>query len=255
MSQPIIDLAGRRILVTGAAGHIGRTLVAALVDQGCRVLALDRVALPQTLAQRCEQAVTVDLADNQALTAQLQSWVDADLSLDGVIHAAAYVGTSSLPGWLGGLDEQSRETFDDALAVNLGSAFTLVKTLLPLLDNASLVFISSIYAEHGPDMALYEATAMDNPAAYGASKAGLEQLSRYVASRYGNRGIRANSLVLGGVWRQQDERFVTRYNARTALGRMATEQDIVGPALFLLSDSAAYVTATSLTVDGGYASM
>jgi len=252
MPQPIIDLDQQRILVTGAAGHIGRTLVAALLDQGCRVIGLDRVALPEALAARCEQQLVVDLADNEALTARLQSLVDASLSIDGVVHAAAYVGTSSLPGWLGGLDEQSRATFDDALSVNLSSAFTLIKTLLPMLDNASLVFISSIYAEHGPDMAFYEGTAMDNPAAYGVSKAGLQQLARYVSSRYGSRGIRANSLVLGGVWRNQDERFVSRYQARTPLGRMAQEVDVVGPALFLLSTAAAYISGTEIAVDGGY---
>ncbi|WP_108124480.1 SDR family oxidoreductase [Saccharospirillum mangrovi] len=255
MPQPIIDLANRRILVTGAAGYIGRTLVNALLEQSCRVIALDRVAVPDEMAQRCEQVLVVDLANAEALAEQLSGLVDAGQSIDGVVHAAAYVGTSSLPGWLGGLDEQSRATFDDALVVNLGSAFTLVKTLLPVLNNASLVFISSIYANHGPDMSLYEDTAMDNPAAYGASKAGLQQLSRYVASRYGQRGIRSNCIVLGGVFRQQDERFVERYHRRTALGRMATEQDVVGPVLFLLSDSAGYVTATELAVDGGYASL
>lgn len=255
MPQPIIDLAGRRILVTGAAGHIGRCLLQGLLEQGCRVIALDRVAVPAHLAKACERVIQVDLADNEALAAELQALVDQRMDLDGLVHAAAYVGTSELPGWLGDLEKQTRATFDAALGVNLGAAFTVVKTLLPLLSNASLVFISSIYADLGPDMSLYEDTSMDNPAAYGVSKAGLQQLSRYVATRYGHLGLRANTLILGGVWRQQDERFVSRYQQRTALRRMAEESDVVGPVLFLLSESAAYVTATDLKVDGGYSAI
>lgn len=252
MKQDHFDLTDRRILVTGAAGHIGLVLARSLIDAGARVIAVDREPLPPGLAAECERAIQVDLADADALQARLDELVALGSSIHGIVHAAAYVGTSSLAGWLGDLGQQSRSTFDQAMAVNLGSAFTLVKALQPVLTRASLVFISSIYAEHGPDMALYEGTAMDNPAAYGVSKAGLQQLSRYMAARYGKDGLRSNSIVLGGVYREQDARFVARYNERTSLKRMAVENDLIGPVIFLLSDASAYITGTELTVDGGY---
>ena len=103
----------------------------------------------------------------------------------------------------------------------------------------------------GPDFSLYEGTQMANPAAYGASKGGLDQLTRYLATALAPR-VRVNTLSPGGIARQQPAVFAERYAARTPLGRMGTEEDVKGAIAFLASDASAYVTGQSVFVDGGW---
>jgi NAD(P)-dependent dehydrogenase (short-subunit alcohol dehydrogenase family) len=92
---------------------------------------------------------------------------------------------------------------------------------------------------------------MANPAAYGVSKSGLLQLTRYLATTLGP-SIRANAITPGGVWRNQPDAFHQRYVKRTPLARMATEEDMKGAAAYLASDLSRYVTGHNLVVDGGW---
>ena len=114
-----------------------------------------------------------------------------------------------------------------------------------------MINISSIYGQWGPDLSLYEGTKMANPAAYSASKGGLDQLTRWLACTLAP-DIRVNAISPGGVARGQPISFVERYNARTPLGRMATEDDFRGAVAYLASDLSAYVSGQILSVDGGW---
>ena len=100
-------------------------------------------------------------------------------------------------------------------------------------------------------MRLYEGTVMGNPAAYGASKGGLLQLTRWLATVMAP-AVRVNAITPGGVWRNQPEPFRTRYEERTPLRRMATEEDLKGAIAYLASDLSSYVTGHNLVVDGGW---
>ena len=91
---------------------------------------------------------------------------------------------------------------------------------------------------------------MANPAAYGVSKAGLVQLTKYLATSLAP-NVRANAISLGGVERGQPKIFKKRYINKTPLRRMATEEDLIGAVAFLASDMSSYVTGQTLTVDGG----
>jgi NAD(P)-dependent dehydrogenase (short-subunit alcohol dehydrogenase family) len=97
---------------------------------------------------------------------------------------------------------------------------------------------------------LYEGLDMSNPAAYGASKGGLIQLTRWLASTLAP-VIRVNMVSPGGISRGQDATFVERYSRKTPIARMATEHDIVGQVVYLLSGAASYVTGQNITIDGG----
>ena len=90
------------------------------------------------------------------------------------------------------------------------------------------------------------------PAAYGASKAAVVNLTRYFARLWGPHGVRVNALSPGGVRGGQDAEFVRKYSERVPLGRMAEPDDLAGPLLFLASDASAYVTGHELRVDGGF---
>jgi NAD(P)-dependent dehydrogenase (short-subunit alcohol dehydrogenase family) len=192
-----------------------------------------------------QQAQRTDLMDSLKISGQ---------RLNVLINNAAFGGTSDLQGWAVPFERQTIETWRRALEVNLTAIFDLCQGLTPLLkaaEGASIITIASIYGNYGPDWSLYEGTNMSNPAAYGASKGGLIQLTRWLATTIAP-SIRVNSISPGGVFRNQHEAFVQRYEAKTPLGRMATEDDFRGAIAYLSSDLSKYVTGHNLAVDGGW---
>jgi NAD(P)-dependent dehydrogenase (short-subunit alcohol dehydrogenase family) len=243
------DLSGRRALVAGAAGHLGRVVVETLAEQGAETLGLDRVEVGHGGG-----SLVCDLADEAATRAAVRDAAARLGGIDVLVHAAALVGTSELPGWGVPFAEQSVEAWDAALRVNLTSAFVLVQEASDLLAESgrgSVVLLGSIYGVAGPDPSLYEGTGLANPTAYGVAKGGLLQLVRYLATTLAPR-VRVNAISPGGVARGQPAAFVERYVRRTPLGRMATEEDVKGAVAFLASDLSAYVTGHNLVVDGGW---
>jgi NAD(P)-dependent dehydrogenase (short-subunit alcohol dehydrogenase family) len=150
--------------------------------------------------------------------------------------------------------EQDSTTYHKALDVNLAAPFVLVQSCTEALKasgHGSVINIASIYGLVGPDLRLYEGTSMGNPAGYAASKGGLIQLTRWLATVLAP-DVRVNAITPGGIWRDQPETFREQYVARTPLGRMGTEGDLKGAAAYLASNLSAYVTGQNLIVDGGW---
>jgi NAD(P)-dependent dehydrogenase (short-subunit alcohol dehydrogenase family) len=257
----LMSLKGRRALITGAAGGLGKIIVQTLAELGADLVLLDRVDTPiSALADESKKTWGVDATFHYC---DLESQTDRDSliatlkqegQLDILINNAAFVGTSGLQGWGVPFAEQSVETWRRALEVNLTAAFHLCQGFTPLLQvsgHGSIINIGSIYGEYGPDWSLYAGTSMSNPAAYAASKGGLLQLTRWLSTTVAPR-VRVNAISPGGIARGQPQGFVERYEARTPLGRMATEDDLRGVVAFLASDMAAYVTGQNLLIDGGW---
>lgn len=244
--RQLLDLTGRRALVTGGAGHIGGAVCDALRECGATVLSLDRDA------RTCDLAC--DLAKEAATRAAVRKAAARLGGLDILVHCAAFVGETKLSGWAVPFRKQTVAAWDKSLRVNLTAAFTLVQEAQPFLEKSgrgSVILFSSIYGLVGPDFSLYKGTSMANPAGYGASKGGLLQLTRSLATGLAPR-IRVNAISPGGVLRGQPAAFRRRYQVRTPLGRMAVEEDLKGAAAFLASDASAYVTGQNIVVDGGW---
>jgi NAD(P)-dependent dehydrogenase (short-subunit alcohol dehydrogenase family) len=259
----LINMKGRRALITGANGAIGRVIGLTLAELGADLILVDRPdsdyesILREIRRIRPVTIKTIDCnLESQVDRAQLVQLVLNDgMGLDILVNNAAFVGTSSLTGWVTPFEEQSVETWRRALEVNLTAAFDLVKGFAPVLKNSghgSIINIASIYGLLGPDYNLYSDTTMGSPAAYAASKGGLIQLTRWLSTTLAP-NIRVNSISPGGVFRNQPYNFVKRYEERTPLGRMATEEDFKGAIAYLASDMSAYVTGVNQMVDGGWA--
>jgi NAD(P)-dependent dehydrogenase (short-subunit alcohol dehydrogenase family) len=143
--------------------------------------------------------------------------------------------------------------------VNLLGAFTCTQVFLPSLresGHGSVVNIGSLYASVSPDGRLYDhldcSPPFLKPPMYGASKAALINLTRYLAAHLGPQRVRVNALSPGGVLGGQDERFLKKFCSRVPLGRMAAPDELAGPLVFLASDASAYVTGIELRADGGF---
>lgn len=228
-------LEGEVALVTGARGRLGPIWTAALKEAGARVIGVDvedadvcdRPSL-QALRDRLEMTPTV-LVNNAGIDQPPDSGAQAALD-----HAE----------------------FLRVLDVNLAGAFnaTLVfGEAMVASGGGSIVNIGSLYASIAPEPGFYtHLEGFLKPPAYGASKAGLVQLTKYFARLWGPEGVRVNALSPGGVRGDQDPEFLRKYCARVPLGRMAEPEDLQGPLVFLASDASRYLTGHELRVDGGF---
>ena len=257
-----MSLKGRCALITGATGHLGSVMADTLAELGADLVLVDRPgsdyqAVTTSLNERWgarPQCRDCDL-EQQSQRKSLIDWIETrDQGLNIIINNAAFVGTSELQGWAASFEHQTIETWRRALEVNLTAVFELCQGLALMLraaEGASIINIASMYGIYGPDWSLYEETNMANPAAYAASKGGLIQLTRWLATTVAP-SVRVNAVSPGGVFRNQDLKFVERYSARTPLKRMATEDDFRGAVAFLASDLSAYMTGQNISVDGGW---
>jgi len=228
--KELLSLKNRTAIITGGAGHLGRAFCETLSELGADLLQ------KQSIIDTCHK---------------IEKKYDC---IDILVNNAAYVGTSNLKGWAVPFEEQSTDCWTDALQVNLTAMFELSHALNPAMKkskHSSIVNVSSIYGLCGPDMGLYEGTKMGNPAAYAASKGGVIQLTRWLATTLAPI-IRVNTITPGGVERGQNEDFQNAYIKRTPMGRMATEEDLKGALAYLASDLSAYVTGQNIIVDGGW---
>jgi NAD(P)-dependent dehydrogenase (short-subunit alcohol dehydrogenase family) len=257
-----MDMTGRVALVTGAAGHIGSVMAETLAELGAAIVIVDldegacasvAGALRDRFGVRALPCAA-NLRDDAAVQ-RIAGRVHAELGrLDVVINAAAMVGTAKLDGWVSAFEQQRLDVWRDAVDINLTAPFALVQSCADLLrasGRGSVINVASIYGMLGPDWRLYEDTPLGNPAAYAASKGGLLQLTRWLATTLAP-AVRVNAITPGGVYRDTPDPFLSRYVARVPLGRMAIEQDFKGAVAYLASDLSAYVTGHNLVVDGGW---
>ncbi len=259
----LTSLKGQTAVVTGGAGGLAGCFCETLCELGASLMLLDRNedVLHETAGRLhrefgCEVTpVAVDLENEESLREAMDFVRSHPISVDILINAAAFVGSSNLEGWVVPFEEQSVETWRRALEVNLTAAFTLSQGLAPALrasGNGRIINFSSIYGVSAPDFGLYtDLPGMGNPAAYACSKAGLVQLTKWLATALAP-DIRVNCLSPGGVASGQPEEFVRRYAAKTPLGRMADPTDIAGVVAFLATDLSRYMTGQNLLVDGGW---
>lgn len=250
----LMDLSGRRVLIAGGAGHVGQAAAEAVAELGASVAVLDLQAAAGASKSRQAMTVPCDLRNEAATRKAARTAVQRLGGLDVLIHSAAAVPATPMAGWAVPFPQQTIEAWDEALRVNLTSALVLAQEgqeALQRSGHGSVILISSIYGLVGPDHRLYEGTGMANPAAYGASKGGLLQLMRHLATTLAPR-VRVNAISPGGLWRAQPEAFQRRYCERTPLGRLGTEEDLKGAVAFLASELSAYVTGHNLVVDGGW---
>lgn len=260
--QELMNLNGRLALITGAVGCLGSVMAETLAELGADIILVDRPesdfkSLSDSLKTRWGVKVwdyQCDLENNEQRIKLLETIKKEHKTLNILVNNAAFVGTSDLKGWGTTFENQTVETWRRALEVNLTAPFHLCQGLAPMLKEsigASIINIGSIYGESGPDWSLYEGTDMANPAAYGASKGGLMQLTRWLSTTLAPT-IRVNAISLGGIFRDQPQIFVKRYEERTPLARMATEDDFRGAIAYVASDLSRYVNGQVLTVDGGW---
>ena len=240
-SLSLFNLAGRSVVVAGASRGIGWTIAAGVANAGASVHSCGRSPEP------VESSVGVtyrqcDVTDSAEFEALCLTAAGARSTIDGFVFAAGV----TLPA---AASTQTPEDFARTIAVNLTAAYqTAMIAVRWMHESSSMVFVTSINSVLG---------FPGNPG-YVAAKGGLRQLTKALAVDFGPRGIRVNALAPGYIRTRMTEGSYadpgTREarTARTILGRWGNAGDLVGAAIFLLSDASRYVTGQDLFVDGGW---
>ncbi|MGU3537385.1 SDR family oxidoreductase [Methylobacterium sp. A54F] len=236
----LFELGGRTIVVTGGSRGIGAAIANGLAVAGATVFAIGRSSQPATPYGSPVQYLSADLCSH----AEEVMWAAA--STNGRINGLVNCAGVSLPR---NKPEDEGQRFRETLDVNLSAAYDACRAALPFMGaGSSIVNVTSIGSVMG---------FPDNPG-YIASKGALRMMTRALAVDLGARGIRVNALAPGYIHTAMtagsyaDTVEHARRSAHTCLGRWGTVDDLVGAAIFLLSDASAYVTGTDLFVDGGW---
>ncbi|MFQ5417572.1 MAG: SDR family oxidoreductase [Myxococcota bacterium] len=267
MNDPF-RLSGEAAVVSGALGRLGPVWSKALLGAGANVLALDLPGTPpspefEKLAAQYDETrlklATADVRDRPALEAACEECVDRFGVPFVLVNNAGIDRPPVAQGPEPRLEdipiEMNRQIFD----VNVLGVFLVSQVFggrMVTARRGAIVNIGSLYASVSPDPRFYDHIGGEppflKPPAYGASKAAVVNLTRYLSTLWAPRGVRVNALSPGGVLGTQDEEFKRKFVDRVPLGRMATNEDLGGPLLFLASPISSYVTGIELMVDGGY---
>jgi NAD(P)-dependent dehydrogenase (short-subunit alcohol dehydrogenase family) len=248
-------LEGQVALVTGVRGNLGPVWAAALAGAGATVVALDLSSDP--IADDAVAAIEcADVTDGAAVRAACER-LAAQFGVPHVLVNNAGMDSPPRPGSGAEVADVPLDDFCRVLEVNLAGAFAVTQVVGSVMvreGRGSIVNIGSLYASVAPEPAFYDHFEQPflKPPAYGASKAGLINLTRYLARAWGPHGVRVNALSPGGVLGGQDDEFKRKFKARVPLRRLAEPADLAGPLLFLASDASRYVTGQELRVDGGF---
>ena len=257
MNVKSVGLEGRTILVTGASGHLGEAISHQLAAARARVILNGRHAAKlEALRNEIERSgyaadiLPFDITDQDAATEALGNLSN----LNGLVNNA-YDGVT------GAIELARPDQMRDSLEINLTAPFFLIQKCLPLMrkakeGTAAIVNIASMYGMVSPDPRIYERLADHNPPFYGAGKAGLIQLTRYLACHLAHENIRVNAVSPGPFPPQSikidNPGFCARLAKKVPMGRTGLSDEIGGAVQFLLSDAASYITGVNLPVDGGW---
>ena len=229
-------------LVTGAAGGLGRAAVARFRERGLRVIATD-LALAEIPCGAPLTVASLDVTDEAAIAALIERVLETHGRLDHVVHLAGAAGS-------GPIDSVSRADWQRLLDVNLTSAFMLAKAVhAPLAaSRGSLTLTSSTNGING-------GSALSGPA-YAVAKAGIINLTRYLAKEWAGEGIRVNCLAPGPI----DTPMVTgrftpqvlqQLKGAVPLGQIGDPAHVAHAIDYLTSAAAAFVTGTVMNISGG----
>ena len=257
--RPWHSLEGKTIWITGGAGYLGSVITRELDAECAKVVCFDLAGRAQALVREHALVRTVPVTLDVNDTATLPDALDAAVALHGLPDGVAHLAFASSSGYR--LDNlpaaEFQKTFDHALTPSFVFCRALAEKM-KVRGSGSIVLFSSMYGLVAPDPRIYREPMLPNPIDYGASKAALLQLARYLAVHYGPTGVRFNCITPGPFPNPEVQRthpeFIGDLARKTALNRIGRNTEVVGPTLFLLSDSASFVTGHSLVVDGGWTS-
>ena len=239
-------LEGRRIIVTGGNGLLGREICKDINEKGGIALNFDIEHSEAT-----ETNFIADITNPDSIYKALNQVEQKFGAIHGLVNNA-YPRTKD---WGISFEDLTYDSLKTNVDWQMNSYLNMCKSIIPFFrknNGGAVVNMTSIYGVVGNDFSIYEGTDMEPPMAYSAIKGGLINATRYLASKYGKEGLRFNCVSPGGIIDKQPTSFIEAYERKVPMKRMGTPEDIAPAVCFLLSNESKYITGQNLIVDGGW---
>jgi 3-oxoacyl-[acyl-carrier protein] reductase len=233
----------KKAIVTGANGKIGRTFVESLVAKGYFVYAVDLKTEGLKTSKNVE-LVQLDITDEESVH-------DFFLS----VHNLSVLINNAGIGVFTPFEDRTAAEFKKVMEVNLLGSFLMSQSAVKIMKErggGKIVNIASIYGSTSSDERIYGDSGRNNSEVYSATKAGVINLTKYMAAHFGKYNIQTNAISPGGIYNQQSIDFVRNYEYKTPMQRMGTVEDLLSTLLYLISDDTAYTNGQNISVDGGF---
>jgi NAD(P)-dependent dehydrogenase (short-subunit alcohol dehydrogenase family) len=253
------NLSKKIIVVAGGNGLIGSAITKALSQMNSVVVVLDK---DFKNIKKLKNVHFIASNDNFSQD-EMKEVVDSIESEYGPISGLINCMTNKVMDsklYFSEISNYSLSTWREVIQGNLENSFVLCREIglrMKTRSNGSIVNFCSIYgAEMGPDLRIYDSLTstselMTTPIPYSVSKGGIQALTKHLATSWGRYGVRVNSISPGGVFNNQNKKFVEAYSNRIPLERMANVEEIIGLPIFLMSDMSSYITGQNIFIDGG----
>ena len=235
-------------ILTGANGNLGRDFINTLIANNYAIYAVDK-NIDQLNSEDNITPIKLDITNEN----EVKDFYQKIDKLDLIVNNAGI-------GVFSSFEERTAEEFRLVTDVNLLGTFLMAQGAIKIMksqNHGKIVNIASIYGLVSPDQNIYKykntnGNIFYKPVAYSASKSGVLNLTRYLATYWAKQNIRVNTLTIAGVFNNQDDEFLEEYCNRIPIGRMAEQDDYNGALLFLASNQSAYMTGSNLIIDGGW---
>lgn len=231
------DLIDKVIILTGSEGLIGKEYKKTLKNEGAIVIPVDI-------------KLGIDITKEEHIKKIVKDTIKKYNKIDILINNVKSTDTFNIA-----FEECSLKEWNSFININLTGVFICCKIIgIQMLKQGygNIINIGSTYGIVGTDQRIYGDSGINSPVHYAAAKGAIINMTRYLAAYYAGKGIRVNCLSPGGVLTNQDKEFITNYEYKTMLGRMAKKDDYNGAIIFLCSDVSKYMTGANLIIDGGW---
>ncbi|NCQ55981.1 MAG: SDR family oxidoreductase [Alphaproteobacteria bacterium] len=264
MIKNLFNLSKKHIVVTGANGILGKVFCEGLLEYGATLSLIDLnfdYEWVNKLKKINDDSVVFypfDITSAGQLDELVGNVESKHGKVDVLFSNAATKGRKT-DAFFSPYEDYTTETWREIMSVNMDSMFYLTQAFGKKMadrHNGSIILTGSIYGLLAPDQriyegSLYEGRHINSPAVYTVSKAGVVGLMKYLASYWGDKNVRVNALIPGGIESGQNDVFKKNYGKRTPLGRMGKPEELIGALVYLASDASTYYTGQTLVVDGG----
>jgi NAD(P)-dependent dehydrogenase (short-subunit alcohol dehydrogenase family) len=257
----LYSLKNKVALVTGATGHLGKSMAEGLAMAGATVYINGRtenkvIELTENLNSKGYKAhpAIFDVTDYKKVQKFFDNFCEDSLDIL-LLNAYNGIGGSSKTS----TPEQFRDSYEVSMIAShilLQNALFYLKEAKKINGDASVINIASMYGMVSPDISIYESELTSNPPFYGASKAALIQWTKYTACELAKYGVRVNAISPGAFppisVKKINPNLYKKITEKSPIGRVGLPNELIGPVVFLASSSASYITGVNLPVDGGW---
>ncbi len=242
-------LRNKKVIISGSSGQLGKSLVKTFLNCGSIVIGLD-IKKSNKYKDKNLHYYNLDTSNYHQNSLIFEKIYKKFKVIDCLINNAGVAVFNPFT-------KRTEEELDFVTNINLKSYFYCIKNFYKRSNKTkpkSIINVSSIYSLISPDPRIYGKNDRKSSEIYGATKAGVNQLTRYFAIHLSDKNIRVNSISPGGIYNPlnpQNKTFIKKYSNRNPMNRMANTSEIVGAAVYLASDASSYTNGHNLVIDGG----